>query len=520
MTQLVIDHLWQSTLFTGLIGLLTLAFRTNGAHIRFFLWLTASLKFLVPFSLIVEAGKILHWISAPAHPAKTSWPAMLDDFIAPTHAVRTPGPGWHFETILWLAWACGVAVVLLRWTLQGLKLRAALKASSAIQIEAPIKVRSSPALFEPGLLGFFQPTLMLPNGIVDHLTPKQLDLVLAHELSHWRRRDNLTAAIHMVVEALFWFHPLVWWIGRQLVAERERACDEHVLATGGDPWAYADSIVAVCRFYMKSPIACAAGVSGANLKDRVEMILRNPTANRLSRAKISTLATLASATLLTPLAAGLLTSNAEARSDSPFSALTADMTEAALPLSAEQEQISEVPQFNITGNQVFSEERLRNEIAAEETFPAPAPDPKISYEQDRLIHYQQMLRRFYMTQGYVEFNVTASAVERTPDKKGLIITYAVEEGPRYKFGDVSIDSTIRDVDDKKLAVPLALKKGDWYNAKLVEDAVGLLSETAGRLSQAAVDVRPQFQRDKSTLTMGINFHISGSNTTEPTKRPS
>jgi len=516
MTQLVIDHLWQSTLFAGLIGLLTLAFRTNGAHIRFFLWLTASLKFLVPFSLIVGAGKILN---APAHPATTPWPAMLDDFIAPTHAVRTPGPGGHLETILLLAWACGVAVVLLCWMLQGLKLRAALKASSAIQIEAPIEVRSSPALFEPGLLGFFRPVLMLPNGIVDHLTPKQLDLVLAHELSHWRRRDNLTAAMHMVVEAIFWFHPLVWWIGRQLVVERERACDEHVLAAGGDPWAYADSIVAVCRFYMKSPIACAAGVSGANLKDRVERIVRNPIARRLSRVKISALATLASATVLTPLAVGLLTSEAVAQPDSLFSTPTADVTEAAPSLSAGEQQNSEVRQFNITGNHIFSEDRLRNEMAAEERFPAPTPDPKISYEQARLIHYQQMLRIFYMTQGYVEFHVTASAVERTPDKKGLIVTFAVEEGPRYKFGYVTIDSTIRDVDDKTLAVPSALKKGDWYSAKLVEDAVGSLSETAGRLSRAAVDVRPQFQRDKSTLTMGINFHISGSDTTGLTRKP-
>ena len=517
MTQLVIDHLWQSTLFAGLIGLLTLAFRTNGAHIRFLLWLTASLKFLVPFSLIVGAGKILN---TPAHPAVTPWPAMLDDFMAPTHAMKTAAPGWHFETILWLTWACGVAVVLLCWTLQGLKLRAALKASSAIQIEAPIKVRSSPALFEPGLLGFFRPILMLPNGIVDHLTPKQLDLVLAHELSHWRRRDNLTAAIHMVVEALFWFHPLVWWIGRQLVVERERACDEQVLAAGGDPWAYADSIVAVCRFYMKSPIACAAGVSGANLKDRVEMIVRNPTADRLSRAKISTLATLGSATLLTPLAVGLLTGEAVAQPDSLFSTPTADMTEAALPRSAGERQTSGVRQFNFTGNHVFSEDRLRDEMAAEETYPSPTPDPKISYEQDRLIYYQQKLRRFYMIQGYVEFHVTASTVERTPGKQDLIVTYAVEEGPRYKFGDVTIDSTIRNLDAKKLAENLVPKKGDWYNAKLVEDAVGSLSETAGRLSHAAVDVRPQFQRDKSTLTMGINFHISGSNTTELTRRPS
>jgi outer membrane protein assembly factor BamA len=250
------------------------------------------------------------------------------------------------------------------------------------------------------------------------------------------------------------------------------------------------------------------------------MIVRNATADRLSRTKKSTLATLASATLLTPLAVGLLTSNAVAQSDSPLSTPTADMTAAALPPSAEQRQISEVRQINITGNHVFSEERLRNEIAAEETFPAPAPDPNISYEQDRLVYYQQLLRQFYMTQGYVEFHVIASAVERTPDKKGLVITYAVEEGPRYKFGDVTIDSTIRDFDDKKLAVPSVLKKGDWYNAKLVEDAVGSLSETAGRLSHAVVDVRPQFQLDKSTLTMGIIFHLSGSNTKGLTGRPS
>jgi beta-lactamase regulating signal transducer with metallopeptidase domain len=71
--------------------------------------------------------------------------------------------------------------------------------------------------------------LLLPEGIVESLAPAQLEAVIAHELCHVRHRDNSIAAIHMFVETLFWFHPLVWRIGKRMVAERELACDEEVL---------------------------------------------------------------------------------------------------------------------------------------------------------------------------------------------------------------------------------------------------------------------------------------------------
>ncbi len=112
-------------------------------------------------------------------------------------------------------------------------------------------------------------------GISERLTPPQLDAVLAHELCHIRRRDNLLAAIHMLVEALFWFHPLVWWLGKKLVDERERACDEEVLRLGGEPHIYAEAIVNICKLYMESPLVCMSGVTGSDLKKRVEAILVN-----------------------------------------------------------------------------------------------------------------------------------------------------------------------------------------------------------------------------------------------------
>ena len=90
------------------------------------------------------------------------------------------------------------------------------------------------------MFGVLKPVLLLPEGITDRLTPAQLNAVLAHEMCHVRRRDNLTAAIHMLVEAIFWFYPLVWWIRARLVEERERACDEAVLQSGSDAEVYAE----------------------------------------------------------------------------------------------------------------------------------------------------------------------------------------------------------------------------------------------------------------------------------------
>ena len=110
----------------------------------------------------------------------------------------------------------------------------------------------------------------------------QLEAVIAHELSHVRRRDNLTAAIHMVVEAAFWFHPFVWWIGARLVEERERACDEAVLSLGGEPRDYADAIVSVCKLYIESPLTCVSGISGADLKKRIVRIMARHVGLRMS----------------------------------------------------------------------------------------------------------------------------------------------------------------------------------------------------------------------------------------------
>jgi bla regulator protein blaR1 len=131
--------------------------------------------------------------------------------------------------------------------------------------------------------------------------------VLAHELTHARRRDNLTAAMHMFVEASFWFHPLVWWIGTRLVDERERACDEEVVRLGNDPDIYAESILKICHFFVESPLTCVPGVTGSNLKTRIERIMSHRPGSPLSWWAKAFLIALAVVTVATPAGVGALT---------------------------------------------------------------------------------------------------------------------------------------------------------------------------------------------------------------------
>ena len=116
-------------------------------------------------------------------------------------------------------------------------------------------------------------------------SPEQVESRVEHEMSHVRRHNNLAAQIHMLVEAVFWLPPLVSWIGARLIEEREWACDEEVLQKGRAPEAYAQGIVEVCRFYLRSPPPCASGITGSDLQARVSRIMAGRVGARLTSTR-------------------------------------------------------------------------------------------------------------------------------------------------------------------------------------------------------------------------------------------
>lgn len=169
---------------------------------------------------------------------------------------------------------------------------------------------------------------------------------------------------------------------------------------------------------------------------------------------------------------------------------------------------SKVRQINILGNEKFSDGELRGEMVTKQSRFYRFFSSGDAYDPDKMAFDQQKLRQFYLTQGYADFRVISAVAELTPDKRDFIITYVVEEGERYKFGDVLVESQIRDFSEEGLKAQLPMKTGEWYNAKLVEDTVEQLSETAGLFGYAFADVRPKFERDRETLTMGITFELA------------
>ncbi|MGB6687167.1 MAG: M56 and DUF3738 domain-containing protein [Terracidiphilus sp.] len=309
----LVNHLWQSTAVVLAAWLLALALRSNRAGVRYWLWMIASLKFLLPFSLFIAAGEFFH----PAATLAIRQPALasaIEQVVRPfpettladfSSAANHAQGGYRLPVLLFILWAGGALVVAIRWWRGWRQMRATLRAATPRTFVGNLPVLSSPSLTEPGIFGIVRPVLLLPEGIVDRLTAAQMNAIFAHEICHVRRRDNLTYALHMAVQTLFWFHPLVWWIGARLVEERERACDESVLQSGSEAEVYAESILNVCKFFVESPLACTAGISGSDLKRRIVRIMTDRVVRNLAFSRKLLLLAAGITAIAIPTAIGL-----------------------------------------------------------------------------------------------------------------------------------------------------------------------------------------------------------------------
>jgi uncharacterized protein (TIGR03435 family) len=329
----VANHLWQSTLFAIAAGLLALLLRKQNARARHWLWLAASLKFLIPFSLLVNIGSYLSPAPATARPVGPVMYFAMEEISRPFGQLGVRVTSAHAPSIassilpqltqaIFAVWLVGFLAVLVVWGARWRRISAAIRHAAPLsqgrEVEAlrrmeriggirrPIDMLLSRTSLEPGIFGIVRPVLVWPEGVSQHLNDAHLEAVLAHEVWHVRRRDNLLAALHMLVEAMFWFYPLVWWLGARLIDERERACDEEVVALGSDRQIYAESILRVCEFCLGTPLPCVSGVTGADLKRRMVHIMNDRISHKLDFARKALLTLAALLAIAVPITFGLL----------------------------------------------------------------------------------------------------------------------------------------------------------------------------------------------------------------------
>lgn len=308
MVAFIAVHLWQSTLLLVAAWVLALACRRNAAAIRYWIWFAASAKFLVPLALLQQLGDHLGRSLPKPLPVDPSLIETANAIFIPSvlrGAGIADGMPSLIVTVVVAVWTLGAAMLCLRWIAQWRSIRSMLVSVPKISMDLPTPVHITPDGLTTGAFGIFRPVVILPRKVMHALSPNQLRAVLAHEACHIRRCDNLTAAIHRCVEVIFWFYPPVWWIGANLLREREAACDESVIEEGHERAVYAESILHTCRLGVIAKFSGVAASTGGNLMQRLSSIMSEQRVQPISRERFALLFVTATLVCFAPIAAGI-----------------------------------------------------------------------------------------------------------------------------------------------------------------------------------------------------------------------
>jgi outer membrane protein insertion porin family len=169
---------------------------------------------------------------------------------------------------------------------------------------------------------------------------------------------------------------------------------------------------------------------------------------------------------------------------------------------------TDIESIRFVGNKAFSDSELRDVVRTQESAWWRFLTSDDTYDPDRLALDQELLRRFYLAEGYADFRVVSANAELTPDNRNFFLTFTVDEGERYSFGKVEVQSTLRGLDPEAVQDSVQTKEGDWYNADDVEKTVEGLADAVGTLGHAFVEVRPRLTRDREARTIAVQYEIN------------
>lgn len=346
-------HLWEATLFVGLVALAVRLLRRAPASTRYWFWLLAAVKLLVPSVLLawlvsaiptttpslppppLEQSTIGAQASDPGRPVYQILEPLLP---SPPVVAQPVSATVHNELYctLTLIWLVGFAFFVVRWARSSSSLARAVRSGHRIissreteilkrarsrlpPLKQKVDILVSSNLSEAGLWGIWRPTVLLPKGAASRLSDEELEAVMLHELIHVKRRDNLAVVLQKAIFALLWFFPLMWLIDRKLFEERERACDEEVLRLRQSPETYISGILKVVRACVEQRLVGTSSIGGASLKRRMKHLLSTEPPRGLGMPERASIIGLAAGLTVFSLGAGFVNRDAYAAWSSPTS---------------------------------------------------------------------------------------------------------------------------------------------------------------------------------------------------------
>ncbi len=229
---------------------------------------------------VVAMPPIYHAIQEAEPVLQADMDTQTSEFIPSSNALRVdPTAAVPWLTVLWVA---GSAFLILRLPASYFSLRRLKKTASLIPLPAKTLGRSARVLVStdiktPVAVGFLHPAIIVPSHLAAQLSADELDRVLIHEYAHLARRDDWMHLLGRIFQSILWFHPLAWFILRQISLERELACDDWVVHRTGDARAYAATLLKLSelRIAGRQP-ALASGMLGQkpDLSRRIEKLMR------------------------------------------------------------------------------------------------------------------------------------------------------------------------------------------------------------------------------------------------------
>jgi outer membrane protein insertion porin family len=178
-----------------------------------------------------------------------------------------------------------------------------------------------------------------------------------------------------------------------------------------------------------------------------------------------------------------------------------------LVFEIDEGDVTGIKRISFVGNENFSDGTLRGKIRTTESAWWRFLSSDDRFDPDRLNLDRELLRKFYLSEGYADFRVISAVAELSPNRDGFFITFTINEGERYKFGKIEVTSRFQGLDVDTLKGYLTMDEGDWYNADQVEKTVTAMADAVGSLGYAFVDVRPNIRRNKDNQTIDVTFDV-------------
>ena len=456
---MVVHTLWQATLIAFISGILMVAMRKKAAKTRYIVAniallavvVSAVVTFCLYYDFASEPAKVSFTPTTDLMGAATKNVSIAAEIPTPKSEIANPLSIQGFKDyfnhnipLIVTIWILGVAVFMLKllggisyiyylknrmnfpadeyWTDMLQKL------SDKAGVQRGIDIVESAMVRTPMVVGHLKPMIMFPMGIINRLAPEEVEAILAHELAHVMRKDFIFNILQSVVEALFYFHPAVWWLSSQISNERESACDDIAIELINSKINYARALVAIqeMAYFPLTPSLAFAGQRKSQFLMRMQRILNQP--NNKTNIMEKLIATCALVLLMVGLSFGGNNADTPSVSEPQYEEIDLNLY-VYLPNRVDSLR---VPTEVIDGNYTYEDNTQKAELTVKNSYVVALKVNDTNLKEEQFINYKRLIDKILR----IRQSPSSNKITTTPN----LIT---EPGTRITLDNVA---TVIDLD--------------------------------------------------------------------------